>query len=104
MLTPMAELTSKQRKFLRSHAHSLKAIVQVGQRGLTAPVIQEVDGALAAHELLKVRLGGEREERGQLAERLAAATRAENVGEVGRVVLLYRPHPDPKHRRIRLPT
>ena len=98
-----AELSSKQRKFLRGHAHALRALVQVGRAGLTDTVIGQVDAELARHELIKVRIDAEREQRGELAERIAAATGAAIAGEIGHVAILYRPHADPERRRINLP-
>lgn len=97
------ELSSKQRKFLRGEAHSLRALVQVGRAGLTDTVIEQVDAELARHELIKVRLDAEREQRGELVEQIAAATGAAIAGEIGRVAILYRPHADPERRRVSLP-
>jgi len=96
-------LTSRQRRWLRGEAHSLSALVQLGGKGLTDGVAAELDRALAVHELVKVRLAGERDERTAAAAELAARTRSELVGLVGRVATLYRRHPDPESRRYSLP-
>lgn len=96
------ELTGTQRKRLRGLAHSLKPVVALGQKGITPPVTEELDRALGHHELVKVKLFGERDERQALAEDLARRLRAELVGTIGTVAILYRRQPDPKARKIEL--
>lgn len=96
------ELTGTQRKYLRGLAHSLKPVVHVGQKGLATPLVEEVDRALGRHELVKVKLAGPRDERQELAERLAGRLDAQLVGTIGTVAILYRPHPDPSARKISL--
>lgn len=98
------EIDSRQRKYLRGQAHALRAAVQVGRAGLTDAVLAQVDGELAHHELIKVRLEAEREDRAVLAERIAAATGSAIAGEIGRIVILYRPHAEPGKRRYSLPS
>ena len=99
----MSALTSRQRSALRALAHGLEPVVLVGRAGLTDAVIREVDDALAARELIKVRLSGDRDERAAAADDLAARVGAETVGRIGRVAILYRRHPDPARRKIALP-
>lgn len=99
----MTRLTSRHRSRLRSLAHALDPIVQVGRAGVTAAVLREVDDALTARELIKVRLAGDRDERAASAAAIADETGAALAGTIGRVAILYRPHPDPERRRIELP-
>jgi len=98
----MAGLTSTQRKHLRGLAHSLKPIVRVGQKGLSAAVFHEVDQALDVHELIKVKLSGDRDERQGDAEQLAERTHSELAGTIGTVAILYRQHPEREKRKIRV--
>jgi RNA-binding protein len=94
-------LNSKQKRKLRALAHSLKPVVQIGQRGVTEAVAQQVETALNDHELIKVRIGAESPtDRNDAASLLIPRTGCEVAGIVGRVLILYRPHPD--HPRIRL--
>ena len=57
-------LTPAERKALKAKAHKLEPIVRIGTKGLTDDVIAEIDRALRAHELIKVRAGSmERDQR-----------------------------------------
>jgi RNA-binding protein len=86
-------LTSRQRKLLRGKAHALEPVVHVGLAGVSDAVLRSVDEALAAHELIKVRLH-EPEDKKAAAAALAAGTGSELCGLVGHTVILYRPDPD----------
>ncbi|KAB2969138.1 MAG: ribosome assembly RNA-binding protein YhbY [Thermoanaerobaculia bacterium] len=98
----MSELTGRQRRQLRGLAHALSPIVQVGKEGVTPALAAQVGRALDAHELIKVRFLAGKEEKHLLVAELAAATGAAEAGVVGHVAILYRAHPDPKKRKVRL--
>lgn len=97
-------LTGRQKRHLRSAAHHLNAVVQVGKNGLTPAVMANVDEALKSHELIKVRFSGDREEKRAFSETLAAELGAETVGMVGHVGIFYRQAEAEEDRRVRLPT
>jgi RNA-binding protein len=99
----VSALSGRQRKHLRGVAHALEPLVQVGKGLLTDEVVAQVDRALAGHELIKVRFLEGREAKDELAAELARRTGAELAGRIGHVAILYRPHPDPEQRRIRVP-
>lgn len=66
-------------------------MVRVGQRGLTDAVVAELERALAAHELVKIRLaGGDRTTRAAWVAELCARTGAEAVQQIGATASLYR--------------
>lgn len=100
----MSDLTSAQRKHLRGLAHGLDPVVHVGQQGLTEAVLEEIDSALEAHELIKVRFVDFQEEKKSLSREIAENLDAHVAGTIGHVAILYRQHPDPEERRIRLPS
>ena len=80
---------------LRARAHHLNPVVLVGQHGLTEAVIRETETALRAHELIKVRvLGDERDERLLIGDELCAATGAQLVQHIGKLLVLYRERSD----------
>ena len=89
-------LRPRQRAHLKARAHALDPIVQVGQAGAADSVVAEVDRALAAHGLIKVKLAGDRDERDALAGTLAERTGSTIVQQVGRIAVLWRPRPDDK--------
>ena len=87
-------LTPRERQALKGRAHALEPIVQIGNGGLTDAVLAEIDRALTAHELVKVRAGGhERDDRTALLDAICAATGAAKVQQVGKVMVLWRPRP-----------
>ena len=99
---PQRALSSAERKKLRGLAHALKPLVTVGRGGLSAGALREIDLALTHHELVKVRLAAERDERAALAEAIAAKLRCGVAGTIGQVAILYRQDPDPEERRVEL--
>lgn len=90
-----AALTSRQRAQLKARAHALEPRVQVGQAGLTEAVVAEVDRALSAHELIKVKVAvPDRDERETVGQALCTRTGAVPVQRVGKVLVLWRPRAD----------
>ena len=88
-------LTDAQRKHLRRLGHDRNPIVLVGQGGISANLVAELERALNDHELVKVRARvGDRQARDEILEQLAASTGAELVQRIGHVALYYRPHKD----------
>lgn len=84
-------LSTSQRKAFIARAHKLEPVVIVGVKGLTEEVVKEIDAALKAHELIKVRAPalerGARE--GAIAE-ITSRTGAELVQRIGKVFVIYR--------------
>ena len=88
-------LTPRQRAELKARAHSLEPVVQVGANGASEAVLLEVEKALTAHELIKVRLGGaDKSDRAELTAQLTGRTGAAAVQNVGRILVLWRPRPE----------
>jgi RNA-binding protein len=96
------KLTEKQRKYLRGLAHGRDAIVLVGQSGLSPGITRELDIALGAHELVKVRARvGDRDERDTIFSALEKDTNSALVQRIGNVAVFYRASKDKP--RITLP-
>jgi RNA-binding protein len=88
-------LTPAERKALKAKAHKLDPVVHVGAKGLTEEVIAEVDRALRAHELIKVRAASmDRDAREQAFGEIAEKTGADAVQHIGKVFVLFRKKPD----------
>lgn len=96
-------LTTRQRAHLRSLAHELKPVVHIGKEGVTTPVLRDLENAFHNRELLKVKvLDTAPNDVRETGEILAA--RIEDtilVQVIGRVIVLYHPHP--KKPVIKLP-
>jgi RNA-binding protein len=96
------KLTNAQNRFLRGHAHGLKAMLQIGAKGVTEAVIAEIDAALEHHELIKVKVAAaDREARDAMMADLAERSGSALVQRIGNVAILYRQSTD--HRQIVLP-
>ena len=84
-------LSNAQIRHLRSLGHHLKPVVMVGQHGLREAVIEELNLALDAHELVKVRVSvGDRDERDRTIAALTDSTGAELVQRIGNIAILFR--------------
>jgi len=91
---PALKLSTDQRKTLRSQAHHLDPVVMVGNDGLSAAVQKELDAALKAHGLVKVRvLSDSRDDRAALLDAAANALNAAPVQHIGKLLVLWRPVP-----------
>lgn len=96
------QLTAAQTRFLRGQAHGLKAMLQVGGKGITEALVAEVDNALEHHELIKVKVAAEdRDARDTMIDEVAERTGAALVQRIGHTAVLYRPSRD--KRQIVLP-
>lgn len=90
-LMPSGEL----RRRLRALGHALAPVVQVGKEGVSRAVLTQVEAALYDHELIKVKIGGEcPQDRFEVAGELGALPGANVAQILGRVVLLYKRHPE----------
>lgn len=95
-------LTGKQKRFLRAKAHHLDPIFQVGKSGVNQNMIQQIEEALEARELIKVSiLQNCEEDKEIIAEQLATGTGAEIVQIIGNTIVLYKESKEKK--RIELP-
>jgi RNA-binding protein len=95
-------LSSHQKRYLRGLAHALDPVILVGQKGVTPSLVKELDGALAHHELVKVKLAdADRDDRADSIELLREGTKAELVQTIGRIACFYRRNPE--QTKIELP-
>ena len=88
-------LTPAERRALQARAHALDPVVLIGDGGLTAAVLTEIDRSLNAHELIKVRAAGEdRDARSDTLRRVCEDLGATAVQHIGRILLIYRQRPE----------
>jgi len=95
-------LTGKQKRFLRSEAHHLNPIFQVGKGGVNDNLLKQIEEALEVRELIKVSiLDTCGEGKNEVAHALADGSHAELVQLIGRTVVLYKESKEQK--KIELP-
>jgi len=92
----MIKLTPTQKQHLKGLAHTLSPVVIIGEKGLTEAVLKETDGALKAHELIKIKAGSdEKETRAQWLEKICHDLDATAVQQIGKILVIYRPAGEP---------
>lgn len=99
----MDELEGFQRRHLRGLAHPLRPVVMIGKEGLSEAVVAKTEAELSAHELIKIRFQAAKDVKREILRELAGRTRAELVGVVGHVGILFRQNREPDKRQIKVP-
>lgn len=91
----MSELSKQQIKDLRQQAHHLKPVILMGDKGLTEALHKEIGVALAAHELIKIRISAEdRTERNAIIQAICEHHGATLVQQIGHMATIYLKKPD----------
>lgn len=94
-------LTGKQKRFLRSQAHHLQPIFQIGKGGVNEAMNTQIAEALEKRELIKVSLLQNTDELAdEAALEIAQATNSEVVQVIGRVIVLYKASSKEKYQRL----
>ncbi len=97
---PLIQLTPAERREHRAEAHHLDPVVLIGGDGLTPAVQKEVNAALNAHGLIKVRVfNDDRVAREQIYQQLANDLNAAPIQHIGKLLVLWRPIP-PKEKTV----
>ncbi|MCY7784012.1 MULTISPECIES: ribosome assembly RNA-binding protein YhbY [unclassified Bacillus (in: firmicutes)] len=95
-------LTGKQKRFLRSKAHHLTPIFQVGKGGVNDNMIKQIAEALEARELIKVSvLQNCEDDKNDVAEALVKGSRSQLVQTIGNTIVLYKESRE--NKQIELP-
>ena len=95
-------LSANQKRHLRTLGHHLKPVVWIGQHGLRDSVMDEITLALDSHELIKVKVAADRDERREITQTICQETGAELIQSIGQVAMLFRRNSDKP--RIALPS
>ncbi len=88
------KLSKSQIRYLRGLCHNLNPVVMVADKGLTENVMAEIELALEHHELIKIKLRGDKEQRQQWQHSIDKSCKAETVQSIGQVTCLYRKNKD----------
>lgn len=92
---PQIQLTPTERREHRAEAHHLDPVVMIGGDGLTPGVQKEIDAALNAHGLIKVRVfNDDRAARDEMYQQLADTLNAAPIQHIGKLLVLWRPMPE----------
>ena len=96
-------LKGKQKRQLRTLAHHLTPIFQVGKSGVNSEMFQGIRDALEKRELLKVSiLQNCEEDKDEVAKVLSERTSSELVQVIGHTIVLYKQSSKEKYRKIEL--
>lgn len=88
-------LSNDDKKQLMQHAHKLHPVVRIGQKGLTQAVHIEIERALSAHQLIKIKISsGDREQRQQMLTEISQQHQALLIHQIGLIGIYYRPSSD----------
>ena len=87
-------MNPEQLKQMKTKAHDLKPVIIIGQAGLTEAVNKEIELALDTHELIKIKIRAEREERKQIQQQILTETNSELIQSIGQVIVIYRKKPE----------
>jgi len=86
-------VNSIEKKKLKAQAHPLNPVVMIGNAGLTPAVIKEINIALDVHELIKIKIRAERDERKLISTQICSEVDAELVQSIGQIAVFYRKNP-----------
>lgn len=76
---------------LKKSAHHLKPVILIGQKGLTEAVIAEIEQALEAHELIKIKMSGwEKDDKLTMLNTICHQTQADLIQNIGHTTTIYR--------------
>ncbi len=90
-------LKSKEIQYLRGLAHKLDPVVLIGQHGVTAGVVKEIEQTLNSHELIKVKIRcDDQEELGLTVGAICDEVKAVKVQVIGHTAVFYRESKEPK--------
>jgi len=95
----MIPLKNSEIRSLKAQAQLLKPLLKIGKEGLSPALLAALDHSLACHQLVKVKFADLKDQKKELAPRLAEQSGSHLVTRVGNVVVLYRPKPAEEQQR-----
>ena len=96
----MEKLSGKEKKYLRGLAHALNPVVLIGRNGYTDQVETQIDEALTAHELIKIKFIDYIDEKKEIAAEIVEKLKCECCGSIGHTFIFFRQNEDPAKRKI----
>lgn len=87
----MSKFSNNQKKFLRAFGCTLKPVVMIGQHGLSAAVLAELETSMNKHELLKIKIRtDDKTQKQSIIDEIIKVSKAYLVQVVGNVIVIYR--------------
>jgi len=93
-------VNSVRKKQLKAQAHILKPVIIVGQAGLKDPVLNEIEITLDTHELIKIKIRADRDDRKIIQQQIITKAKAELIQSIGQIIVIYRKKPEQKIEKI----
>jgi RNA-binding protein len=94
-------LNSKQISYLKSLSHSINAVVQIGNKGLSESVIKEIEESIKAHELIKIQVqDNDKTKRQEILNLICKKLGTVSINHIGKQLIVFKPNAEPK---IKLP-
>jgi|TARA_B110000037_G_scaffold47104_1_gene57740 RNA-binding protein len=94
-------LNSKKKSHLKALSHSLNAVVQIGNKGLSDSVIKEIEENLKAHELIKIQVqDNDKVKRQEFLNLICKKLDAISINHIGKQLVIFRANEESK---IKLP-
>ncbi|MCK5477688.1 MAG: ribosome assembly RNA-binding protein YhbY [Methylococcales bacterium] len=87
-------MNSEKKKQFKAKAHLLNPVIMIGQAGLTESVLKEIEITLDTHELIKIKIRAEKEDRNQICNQIIAESKAELIQSIGQIIVIYRKKPN----------
>lgn len=95
----MLNLTVTERQQLKARAHALNPTVLIGNSGLSPAVLEEIARTMKSHDLIKIRVAGERAERDAMMQQICETLNAAPVQHIGKILVVYRPLEDQPEKK-----
>ena len=93
-------LTTNQKQNLRTQAHHLDPIIQIGKNGVTPQQLSQIKKGLEDHELVKIKYIAHKNKKETLSKEISNETNSEQIDLIGNVLILYKKHKNPERRKI----
>ena len=85
-------LTTNQKQNLRTQAHHLDPIIQIGKNGVTPQQLSQIKKGLEDHELVKIKYIAHKNKKETLSKEISNETNSEQIDLIGNVLILYKKH------------
>lgn len=91
------KLSNSQIRHLKGLAHDLKSVVMIGDKGLTPTVMEEINIALGAHELIKINIrADDKDEKNKIIEKIINKSQSCKIQTIGGKLVIFKRNKEAK--------